>query len=118
MSGHILYIGAFPANLVVNDTFNTQKNNIAYYTIGLYDVGDNLVSEVKRVDILCPNLKGYEQVRLTWLNQFGTWDYFTFNQKSVKKIDTKGTTYQQLGGSWAQIIMSRMAIKVVKKPLE
>ena len=26
--------------------------------------------------------------------------HFTFNQKSVKKIATKGTTYQQLGGSW------------------
>ena len=100
ITGRVLYIGAFPANLRVNDTFNTQINNIAYYTIGLYDDDDTLISEVKRVDILCPNLKGYEQVRLTWLNQFGAWDYFTFNQKSVKAIATKGTTYQQLGGTW------------------
>jgi len=100
ISGYILYIAAFPGNLRVNDDFNDQINDMAYYTIGLYDDADNLISEVKRVDILCPNLKGYERVRLTWLNQFGTWDYFTFNQKSVKKISTKGTTYQQLGGSW------------------
>ena len=96
----ILYIGAFPANLRVEDDFNDQINDIAYYTIGLYDSTNSLISEVKRVDILCPNLKNYEPIRLTWLNQFGTWDYFTFNQKSVKAIATKGTTYQQLGGTW------------------
>ena len=99
-SSRILYIGAFPANLRVEDDFNDQINDMAYYTIGLYDDSDVLISEVKRVDILCPNLKGYTPIRLTWLNQFGAWDYFTFNQKSVKKISTKGTTYQQLGGSW------------------
>jgi len=102
ISGRILYIGAFPANLIVNDNFNDQKDDMAYYTIGLYDQNDVLISEVKRIDILCPNLKNYEPIRLTWLNQFGTWDYFTFNQKSVKQISTKGTTYQQLGGSWNQ----------------
>tara|TARA_R110002050_G_scaffold65082_4_gene141228 strand:+ start:671 stop:2092 length:1422 start_codon:yes stop_codon:yes gene_type:complete len=102
ISGRLLYIGAFPANLIVDDNFNAQKDEMTYYTIGLYDDGDNLISEVKRVDILCPNLKDYEPIRLTWLNQFGTWDYFTFNQKSVKQIKTKGTTYQQLGGSWNQ----------------
>tara|TARA_R110000824_G_scaffold28551_1_gene95784 strand:+ start:477 stop:1919 length:1443 start_codon:yes stop_codon:yes gene_type:complete len=98
--GHVLYIAAFPGNLVVNDAFNDETDDMAYYTIGLYDVDDVLISEEKRIDILCPNLKGYTPVRLTWLNQFGTWDYFTFNQKSVKKIATKGTTYQQLGGTW------------------
>ena len=59
-----------------------------------------LISEVKTINILCPNTKGYESVRLTWLNQYGSWDYFTFDQKSIKKTKTKGSTYQQLGGSW------------------
>jgi hypothetical protein len=100
MSNRILYMGAFPANLRVNTAFNNQINDLAYYTIGLYNDADVLISEVKRVDILCPNLKGYTPIRLTWLNQFGTWDYYTFNQKSVKTLATKGTTYQQLSGSW------------------
>ena len=34
------------------------------------------------------------------MNQWGTWDYYTFNMKSTKKISTKGTTYQQLEGTW------------------
>ena len=72
ISGRLLYIGAFPANLIVEDNFYDQTDDMAYYTIGLYDVDDVLISEVKRVDILCPNLKDYEPIRLTWLNQFGT----------------------------------------------
>ena len=100
---YILYFGAFPANLRAwSDDFNTYLNNgtMQSYTIGAYDTTNILISELKTVNILCPNLKGFEQVRLTWLNQWGTWDYFTFNQKSVKTIATKGTTYQQLGGTW------------------
>ena len=100
-SNWILYFGAFPANLRVIDEFNDALNDtMKSYTIGAYNSSDTLISELKTVNILCPNLKGFEQVRLTWLNQWGTWDYFTFNQKSVKTIATKGTTYQQLGGTW------------------
>ena len=34
------------------------------------------------------------------MNQWGAWDYYTFIMKSIKKISTKGSTYQQLEGSW------------------
>ena len=34
------------------------------------------------------------------MNQFGVWDYYTFNMKSSKAISTKGSTYQQLEGTW------------------
>ena len=61
-SSRILYIGAFPANLIVEDDFNDQIDDMAYYTIGLYDDDDTLISEVKRIDILCPNLKGYTPI--------------------------------------------------------
>ena len=97
----ILYIGVGPANLRQDSTFNTKlESNLAYYTITLLDDEGDAVSETKRFDILCPNSKQYKPIRLTWLNQFGTWDYYTFNQKSVKSISTKSTTYQQLGGTW------------------
>jgi len=101
MQNRILYIAACPANLKVNSTFNTHlEGNLAYYTIRLLDDVGDAVSETRRFDILCPNLKQYKPIRLTWLNQFGTWDYYTFNQKSVRSIATKSTTYQQLGGTW------------------
>ena len=101
VENRLLYIGVGPANLKQDTTFNNQLgDNLAYYTVTLLDAVDDPVSETKRFDILCPNLKQYKPIRLTWLNQFGTWDYYTFNQKSVRSISTKSTTYQQLGGTW------------------
>jgi len=91
------YFGGFPANLDGWSTiWDTHKANISYYTIQDSD-GDSVLY---RVNILCPNLKGFEAVRLAWLNQWGTWDYYTFNMKSTRSIKTKRISYTQLGGTW------------------
>ena len=37
---------------------------------------------------------------MAWLNRWGTWDYYTFNKKSVRSLNTKKTQYTQLGGTW------------------
>ena len=58
------------------------------------------MSALYTMNINCPNGKGFEPIRLTWLNQWGAWDYYTFNMKSAKSISTKGSTYQQLKGTW------------------
>ena len=42
----------------------------------------------------------FESIRLTWLNQWGVWDYFSFTKKSVRSMSTEGTTYNQLQGTW------------------
>lgn len=34
------------------------------------------------------------------MNRWGAWDYYTFNQKSVRSLTTNKTNYTQLGGSW------------------
>ena len=44
--------------------------------------------------------KGYEAIRLTWLNKFGTWDYYNFTKKSEKSTEVKRTHYNQVKGSW------------------
>ena len=100
----IAYAGVFPANLRGWSTvFNSNINNIVSYT---FNVSSYLgavaapASKAYQVNINCPTLKGYEPIRLTWLNQWGAWDYYTFTMKSSKTISTKGSTYQQLAGSW------------------
>jgi len=50
--------------------------------------------------LTCPSSKGYEPVRITWLNSMGGWDYYTFNMKSKKSIKTKRNDWTQLEGSW------------------
>ena len=101
----LLYFGCFPANL--QNWSTTFKALVSAGTIqgGHITVQANnntfgLQSEKIRININCPSEKGFEPIRLTWLNQWGTWDYYTFTMKSSKMISTKGSTYQQLAGSW------------------
>jgi hypothetical protein len=98
----INYFGCFPANLRADGT-TTFAALVTAGTIqgGYYTVRDgNGESLLYTIKILCPNLKGYEAIRLTWLNQWGTWDYYTFNMKSTRSVTTNRTSYTQLGGTW------------------
>ena len=98
----INYFGGFPANLQYSSAnfVSAIANDLDYYTLEARNVSSVSKSQVYTVKILCPNERGYEGVRLTWLNQWGTWDYYTFNMKSVKSVATNRTSYTQLGGTW------------------
>ena len=101
----LFFFGCFPANLQNwSSTFNAlvsagtiQGGSIV---IQAFDDSSNRISKAYTININCPNLKGYESIRLCWLNQWGAWDYYTFTQKSVRSISTKGSTYEQLAGTW------------------
>jgi hypothetical protein len=93
----INYFGAFPANLDGwSSKWDTHKDDISYYTIQ----DGNGDSSLYRINIICPNERGYEGIRLAWLNQWGVWDYYTFNMKSTRTVNTNRTSYTQLGGTW------------------
>ena len=104
---NLLYFGCFPANLR-NDNTSIFAGLVTVGTIqgGSIEVtafNDQIggqISQKYTINLNCPTLKGFEPVRLTWLNQWGTWDYYTFTMKSSKMLSTKGSTYQQLAGSW------------------
>lgn len=100
----VLYCGLFPANLQGSSTtfqglVSAGTIQGGYYTIQA-ETASGFISKQYTIQLTCPTLKGYEPIRLTWLNQWGTWDYYTFNMKSIKSLKTKGSTYQQLEGSW------------------
>ena len=103
----LLYFGCFPANLR-NDNTSIFAGLVTAGTIqgGSIEVAafnDQLGGQISQqyiINLNCPTLKGFEPIRLAWLNQWGTWDYYTFKMKSTKTISTKGSTYQQLEGSW------------------
>ena len=99
----ILYVGAFPANIRAwSALFRghlTARTMESYTVYGVDDLGA-ICTEKKIFNINCPTLKGYVPIRLAWINQWGTWDYYTFTQKSIKTINTSGTTYSQLPGNW------------------
>jgi hypothetical protein len=105
ISERLLYFGCFPGNL--QNWSTTFQNLVTAGTIQggsiaiqAYDDSGNRQSKRYTININCPNLKGYESIRLCWLNQWGVWDYYTFTQKSVRSISTTGSTYEQLAGTW------------------
>ena len=97
---NLVYVGCYPANLRQNATFNTHIDTMSHYEIYLKSGTGYMTG--RTVYIQCPDLKGYAPIRLCWLNQWGVWDYYTFNKKSVKSISTQGSTYNQLAGTWNQ----------------
>ncbi len=102
----IVYFGCFPANLMRDGTSifaglvsagTIQGGSIL---VRAFNISNTAISKTYTININCPNLKGYESIRLCWLNQWGAWDYYTFTQKSIRSISTKGSTYEQLAGTW------------------
>ncbi len=102
---NILYFGCFPANLRNwSSTFQALVTagtiNGGSIEIIPFDASANQIGQTYTVNINCPDLKGYESIRLCWLNKWGAWDYYTFTKKSTKNITTQGSTYNQLEGTW------------------
>ena len=75
----LLYFGAFPGNLQNwSGTFQgivaLGKIEGGYYTVQAIN-NDGELQQLYTINVNCPNSKGYESIRLTWLNQWGVWDY-------------------------------------------
>jgi len=95
------YLGAFPANLNGwSSQWNTHKANTSYYTIQAFDDDNQIISELYTINIITDDCKGFEGIRLAWLNPYGVWDYYTFTKKSVRSLQTNRTSYTQLIGTW------------------
>ena len=100
---NLLHLGAFPANLRNwSSTFQTliTNDNLDFYTVVLRNAANSAISETITIYRQCPDLKGYEAIRLCWLNQYGVWDYYTFTKRSNRSITTQGTQYNQIEGTW------------------
>ncbi len=121
ISNRLLYFGCYPANLQNwSGTFKNLVSPVDQMSGGsidlrAFDVSNTAISKTYTININCPNLKGYESIRLCWLNQWGAWDYYTFTQKSVRSISTKGSTYEQLAGSWNEAVYRVDSYKGGKK---
>ena len=97
----VMFFGGFPANLDGWSTdWDTHKANVSYYTIQAFDDQEVAISQLYTINIITNDCKGFESIRLTWLNPHGTWDYYTFTKKSVRQLTTNKSTYTQLGGTW------------------
>ena len=105
ISNRLLFLGCFPANLQNwSSTFQALVSagtiNGGSIDLRAFNVSNTAISDTYTINVNCPDLKGFKSIRLCWLNQWGAWDYYTFTKKSVRSISTKGSTYEQLAGTW------------------
>tara|TARA_R110001583_G_scaffold7747_4_gene38138 strand:+ start:750 stop:2186 length:1437 start_codon:yes stop_codon:yes gene_type:complete len=118
----MIYAGIYPGNLQNwSSIFRAliSAGTLSYYTVvaqtDMSPAADVDISETYTINVNCPTLKGYEPIRLGWLNQWGAWDYYTFTMKSTKTISTQGSTYNQLAGTWNESIYRIDSYKGGKK---
>jgi hypothetical protein len=114
----IVYFGCFPGNLQNwSSVFQGITSTIegGYITVQGIDASSTPVTKLYTIKVNCPNGKGYEPIRLCWLNQWGAWDYYTFTQKSIKSTSTSGATYNQLAGTWNESLYRPDSYKGGKK---
>lgn len=116
----ILHFGCFPGNL--QNWASNFKTLVGlgtiqggYITVEAQKQNSDIISKLYTIKLNCPNGKGYEPIRLCWLNQWGAWDYYTFTQKSIKSTSTSGATYNQLAGTWNESLYRPDSYKGGKK---
>ena len=116
----VIYLGAFPGNLQNSSTTfkalvtaNTIQGG--YYTINARNNASLPSTASYRINVKCPDLRGYASIRLCWINQWGVWDYYTFTKKSTRTLNTSRTTYTQLAGTWNERLYRTDSYKGGKK---
>jgi hypothetical protein len=91
----LLYFGCGTAQLT---QLGVSLTNVAYYTVTALNVNSN-VSQVYYFTIQDADCKGFETIRLAFLNSLGAWDYYNFTKKSVRKTQINKTAIKQNYGT-------------------
>ena len=92
---HFNLVGIYPANLKQHVTIPV---NTSYYEVKAISNTPTDRTQVYTVNIN-EDCK-YPNIRLTWLNKYGAWDYYNFNAKSVKTTSSTKKTFNQTQGSY------------------
>ena len=91
----LIFIGCGTANIKNTSTLNASAKS---YIIRARDSNNNSVSKTYTFNIIDDDCKGFEKIRLTWLNRLGAWDYYSFTKRNVRTVETQRTSYKQISG--------------------
>ena len=92
----LIWLGCGVQNFIdAGTTTEANWNNVTNYKI-LFSktAGATRVSEDLFFEIQDEPCKGFETIRLGYVNTLGAWDYYNFNKKSTKSSTSKRTTFQ------------------------
>jgi hypothetical protein len=71
-----------------------------WYRYDVYLVGATAVSAGYSYYKKNADCKGFEKIRLTWLNKYGVWDYYTFTKKNIRSTNITRAEYSKIKGNW------------------
>ncbi len=87
----LLYFGCGTQNLT---NIGVSFTNVAYYVVTAVHAG-SAVSQGYRFNIVGADCKGYETIRLAFLNSLGAWDYYNFTKKSTRSTQINKSVMKQ-----------------------
>jgi hypothetical protein len=93
----MIFFGCGTANIKNTSTLNASTKS---YTLRARDANADSVTQTYVFNLTENDCKGFEKIRLTWLNRHGAWDYFNFTKKNVRTVNTTRKSFQQLKGTW------------------
>ena len=104
----ILYVGVGPQNIINSAGWLKNSggtidapdfNNVATYRIYAKAQNGTRLSDYYLFDIIDNDCRGYETIRLAYLNRQGAWDYYNFTKKSQKSTNITRSNFKQFYGS-------------------
>ena len=95
----LLYLGVGAQN--ITDSGITIPANASYYTIQFMSLTySNARSKLYTFKLQDDDCKGYETIRLAYLNRLGAYDYFNFTKLSRKITNIARDNYTKNVGTW------------------
>lgn len=92
-----------------SSVISTHLETATHFYVGtstlIYDpefaTGYGLTSEVYRFDVNDGECNDFDNIQVSWLNSFGTRDYFDFQKRNDYEVNVTRETYQKLDANWA-----------------
>ena len=103
---NIQYVGVGPANIKGNTSF-TMPTNWSYYNVSFINASGTDKSKTYKYIRRDEDCKGYEKIRLAWINKFGVYDYYTFTKKSINNTKIARNIYSSVKGNWGGSTFSK-----------
>jgi len=94
-----LYVAVGPQNIRNSGISIPATTN--YYTVKAINGGSTADSSTTYTFYLQDDdCKGFETIRLVWLNRLGGWEYYNITKKSTRSVSIERATLKQNYGSW------------------
>jgi len=106
----LIFFGCGMANFR-NQSLSSTLLNAKSYTIQARDSLGANISKLYTFNVIEDDCKGFEKIRLTWLNRLGTWDYFSFTKRNIRNVETQRTSYKQISGLYNESVFQQHGYK-------